>query len=92
AAGFTEPVTGQSFADVLPSNTFYVFIERLSRRGVISGYDCGTVPNEPCDAQRRPYFRPNNNVTRGQAAKIVANTFFPECQQPGPQSTPPALP
>ena len=27
-----------------------------------------------------PYFRPNADVTRGQAAKIVSNTFFPNCQ------------
>jgi hypothetical protein len=30
--------------------------------------------------QNRPYFRPNNDVTRGQAAKIISNTFFPNCQ------------
>jgi hypothetical protein len=30
----------------------------------------------------RPYFRPNADVTRGQAAKIVANTFFPGCETP----------
>jgi hypothetical protein len=27
-----------------------------------------------------PYFRPANNATRGQVAKIVSNSFFPECQ------------
>ncbi|HEX9989324.1 MAG TPA: hypothetical protein VGE45_12705 [Chloroflexia bacterium] len=32
---------------------------------------------EPCDDPNRPYFRPFNNVTRGQASKIVANAFFP---------------
>jgi hypothetical protein len=26
---------------------------------------------EPCDTANRPYFRPNNNVTRGQLSKIV---------------------
>ncbi|MBF6613465.1 MAG: S-layer homology domain-containing protein [Chloroflexi bacterium] len=26
---------------------------------------------EPCDTQGRPYFRPANNVTRGEVAKIV---------------------
>ena len=35
------------------------------------------------DAENRYYFRPANNVTRGQSAKIVANTFFPGCQTPG---------
>jgi len=29
-----------------------------------------------------PYFRPNNNATRGQTSKIVSNTFFPDCNPP----------
>ena len=29
-----------------------------------------------------PYFRPGNNATRGQASKIVSNTFFPGCVTP----------
>lgn len=79
AAGFQDPTTQQTYADVPSSNTFYQFIERLSTRGVIGGYPCGTTPQEPCDAQERPYFRWANNVTRGQASKIVANTFFAGC-------------
>ncbi|MDQ3929871.1 MAG: S-layer homology domain-containing protein, partial [Chloroflexota bacterium] len=51
--------------------------------GVMGGYPCGTVPTEPCGTTNKPYFRPNNNVTRGQASKIVANTFFPNCVTPG---------
>ena len=40
-------------------------------------------PPEPCvHPQDRPYFRPNNNATRGQTSKIVANTFFPACVTP----------
>jgi len=35
------------------------------------GYPCGAV-GEPC-ISGKPYFRPANNVTRGQSAKIVAN-------------------
>jgi hypothetical protein len=37
---------------------------------------------EPCDTEQRPYFRWGNPVTRGQASKIVANTFYPGCQTP----------
>jgi hypothetical protein len=48
----------------------------------MSGYPCGG-PGEPCDGENRNYFRPNNPLTRGQTAKIVANTFFPNCQTPG---------
>jgi hypothetical protein len=83
AAGFNEPVTGQTFEDVPVGSTFYDFIERLASRGVMSGYPCGSVPSEPCvPPDNRPYFRPNNNATRGQTSKIVANTFFPNCDTP----------
>jgi hypothetical protein len=54
---------------------------RLTDEGVMSGYECG-ADTEPCDEEQRPYFRPYNNVTRGQASKIVANTFFPSCVTP----------
>jgi hypothetical protein len=87
SAQLTDAVSGQTYTDVPESNdpsSFYVYIERLTQRGVMGGYACGTSdPNSgPCDKQNRPYFRPANLVTRGQAAKIVANTFFPNCQVP----------
>jgi hypothetical protein len=85
AAGFGDPVpSGQyTFTDVPEGSTFHLYVERLlmNRPGVMGGYPCGG-PGEPCDLQHRPYFRPNNNVTRGQASKIVANTFFPGCNPP----------
>jgi hypothetical protein len=46
---------------------------------VIVGYTCGgvnpqTQESEPCIAPgNRPYFRPYNNATRGQIAKIISN-------------------
>jgi hypothetical protein len=82
AAGFSEPHTGQTFQDVAVGSTFYDFIERLASRGVMSGYPCGGA-GEPCvPPDNRPYFRPNNNATRGQTSKIVSNTFFPSCITP----------
>ncbi|MDQ5824581.1 MAG: S-layer homology domain-containing protein [Chloroflexota bacterium] len=78
AAGFNETPVRQSFEDVPTNSAFYSFIERLSSRGYISGYACGAA-GEPCGGGNLPYFRPNSSVTRGQAAKIVANTFFPNC-------------
>jgi hypothetical protein len=82
AAQIQDPVSGQFYEDVPPSHTFYVEIMRLTGRGVMSGYACGGV-GEPCvPPDNRPYFRPGNNVTRGQASKIVANTFFPSCVTP----------
>jgi hypothetical protein len=47
-----------SFTDVHPSDFFYVAVQYLACRGVISGYSDGT-------------FRPFNNTTRGQLTKIV---------------------
>jgi hypothetical protein len=83
AAGFQEPVSGQTFEDVPPGSTFYDFIERLASRSIMGGYPCGGA-GEPCvPPGNLPYFRPNNNATRGQTSKIVANTFFPDCQTPG---------
>jgi hypothetical protein len=45
---------------VSPGSAFYSYIHCLACNGIVSGYSDGT-------------FRPNNKVTRGQLAKIVAN-------------------
>jgi hypothetical protein len=70
-AGWTllDPAS-PTFADVAPGSTFYSYIETAYGRGVIKGYACGG-PNEPCDGQNRPYFRPGANITRGQISKII---------------------
>jgi hypothetical protein len=81
AAGLGGTPSGVFYTDVQEDHTFYLWIMRLTELEVMSGYDCGGE-GEPCDEQQRPYFRPFNNVTRGQASKIVANTFFPACQTP----------
>ncbi|HYP39176.1 MAG TPA: S-layer homology domain-containing protein, partial [Chloroflexia bacterium] len=85
-AGFKEPVSGQFYSDVPPTgqgSQFYEWIMRLTNRDVMSGYACGSA-GEPCDGQNRPYFRWAAEVTRGQASKIVANTFFPDCHTQSP--------
>jgi hypothetical protein len=82
AAGFNDPPSGQQFEDVAPGSAFYTYTFRLVSRNVMSGYHCGGA-GEPCiPPDNLPYFRPNNNATRGQTSKIVANTFFPDCQTP----------
>ncbi|HUS15792.1 MAG TPA: S-layer homology domain-containing protein, partial [Chloroflexia bacterium] len=48
------------FTDVSPTDPFYPFIRCLACRGIISGYSDGT-------------YRGGNNLTRGQAAKIISN-------------------
>jgi hypothetical protein len=79
AKGYSDTPGGQSFQDVSVSSAFYLFVERLTSRGIMGGYPCGGV-GEPCGASNKPYFRPDANATRGQVSKIVTNTFFPECQ------------
>lgn len=49
------------FSDVSPGDPFYPHITCLACRGIIGGYDDGT-------------FRPANSITRGQVAKIVAES------------------
>jgi hypothetical protein len=82
-AGYDDTPTGQTFNDVPPDSPFYTFIERAAAHNVISGYVCGgsnpdTGAAEPCPGA---YFRPGSNVTRGQTAKIVANSLLPGCEQ-----------
>jgi hypothetical protein len=80
AAGFSDMPSGQQFEDVPVGSAFYTYTYRLVSRNVMSGYPCGGT-GEPCvPPANLPYFRPNNNATRGQTSKIVANTFFPDCQ------------
>ncbi len=63
---------GQCFTDVTAANPFYAYINSLYQDNIIAGYACGGT-NEPCDAAHRPYYRPGNNVTRGQMSKFVDN-------------------
>jgi hypothetical protein len=68
----------QTFADVPVASTYYTYVEGLvqDRPGLLNGYACGGT-DMPCDDQHRPYLEPNHDVTRGQAAKIIAGEFFP---------------
>jgi hypothetical protein len=77
-AGYSDPPGGQVFADVRPGSTFYPWIAQVVARGVVSGYPCGG-PGEPCDDLARPYFRPADGASRGQAAKILAGALLPAC-------------
>src|SRR5206468_685693 len=88
AAGFSDtiPSTRQTFDDVPLSNTFWLYIERVHIHSVISGYTGDGATINPCtghvEQSGHQYFRPCNNATRGQTSKIVANTFFPNCETP----------
>jgi hypothetical protein len=57
---YTPP--SPTFSDVPANNPFYQHIETAYSRGIISGYADGT-------------FKPGNNATRGQIAKIVYNAI-----------------
>jgi hypothetical protein len=74
AAGFNEDPGPQIYQDVDSMNPFYIWVNRLTNRGYIGGYGCGSVPEEPCIAPaNRPYFRTFANATRGQISKILSN-------------------
>ncbi|MEO5951484.1 MAG: S-layer homology domain-containing protein, partial [Chloroflexia bacterium] len=83
ARGLPAPPAGLwTFHDVPNTSTFWQWIEELASSGAITGYPCGGA-GEPCvPPENRYYFRPATSVTRGQSAKIVSNTFFPDCQTP----------
>ncbi len=72
AAGLNEDPGTQAYEDVDAANPFYMWVNRLSLRGYMSGYPCGGE-GEPCGVGNKPYFRPFANATRGQIAKIVSN-------------------
>jgi hypothetical protein len=57
---YTPPTP--TFRDVPTTDTFYPFVETAYSHNVISGYTCGPSCLE---------FRPGNNATRGQIAKII---------------------
>jgi hypothetical protein len=69
---------GQMFQDVPQGSAFYDYVQATASGGIVGGYPCGG-PGEPCGPDNLPYFRPAANATRGQTAKIIANTFFPSC-------------
>ncbi len=54
----SQPGSTQHFSDVPPDNLFFAFIETAYAHGLIGGYNDGT-------------FKPNDNITRGQAAKVA---------------------
>ena len=58
-----------TFADVPPDAYFAAAVRCLACRGIVGGYPCGG-PGEPCPGL---YYRPGNEVTRGQVSKIIAN-------------------
>ncbi|MDQ3930126.1 MAG: S-layer homology domain-containing protein [Chloroflexota bacterium] len=89
-AGYEDAPSGQTFNDVPPGSPFYTYIERAAAHDVISGYACGGTNPDTSEAEPCPgaYFRPASNVTRGQTAKIVANSLLPGCDVPTPTKTP----
>jgi kumamolisin len=85
AANYTDniPSSRQTFNDVPPSSTFWLYVERVALHGAISGYPCGGS-GEPCPGT---YFRPGNNLTRGQLAKIDSNAAGYSDNIPSSQQT-----
>jgi len=69
---YTPPPGVRTFEDVQPTNNFFAVIESAAHAAIITGYNCGTRPEEPCvPPNNRTYFRPYAYVTRGQLSKII---------------------
>jgi hypothetical protein len=68
---YVPPGGEYTFADVPPTYPAFAAVEAGAHAGLIAGYGCGS-PGEPCDAARRPYFRPNAPLVRGHLAKILS--------------------
>jgi hypothetical protein len=70
SANYQDPIPPgrQTFKDVPPASTFWLYVERVALHGAIHGYSCGGA-GEPCPGN---YFRPSNNLTRGQLAQIAS--------------------
>jgi hypothetical protein len=66
-----EPCEGMSFTDVAASDWFHDGVEYLYCERAISGYST----NPPCESGT-PCYRPSTGMTRGQAAKVIANLFL----------------
>lgn len=64
AASVFAPVASANttFKDITPAISHYEAVKSLVEHGIINGYEDGT-------------FRPNASLTRGQAAKILANAL-----------------
>jgi len=61
-----------TFEDVPVGSTFFQHIETAVSHGVVSGYQCGATPARPCiSPANKPYFVPDNNMTRAQISKIT---------------------
>ena len=89
AAGYVENHTNVTFTDVPATHTFYIFIQRLASRGVVSGY---SDPSR-CSNGQAPCFQPEAPVTRGQMSKFVAVAAnFTEAVPPNQQTFRDVLP
>ncbi len=79
AANYQEliPTSQHTFTDVPYGSPFWIYIERVYLHGVVNGYST----NPPCTGGV-PCFLPGNAVSRGQTAKFISNTFFPNCPIP----------
>ncbi|HEY0071473.1 MAG TPA: S-layer homology domain-containing protein, partial [Chloroflexia bacterium] len=73
SAGFFEDPGPQIYDDVPPGSPYYDYINRLTNRGIMSGYPCPDRPSGGCSPDNPVIFLPNANATRGQLAKIVSN-------------------
>jgi hypothetical protein len=75
AAEFAPVQTAKpTYNDVPPAHWAYSYVETAAAHKVVSAYPCG-ASDEPCPGT---YFRPEQNITRGQLARTLYQAFAPE--------------
>ncbi|MDQ3930189.1 MAG: S-layer homology domain-containing protein, partial [Chloroflexota bacterium] len=63
AAGFSEDPGPQIYQDVPPGSPYYAYINRLTNRGIMSGYPCPERPSgDGCSPDNPVIFLPNANA------------------------------
>ncbi len=67
-----------TFEDVPKDHPFWLYIEQVYGRGIMTGYACsGCSASLPCvPPDNRSYFRPDAPVTNGQVARTIANALI----------------
>ena len=82
AAGWTETPTGQTFEDVAPGSTFYLYIERVASRGIVNGYPCGGVGRAVRRARQPALLPPEQQRHAGADEQNRGDRLLPRLPDP----------
>jgi hypothetical protein len=84
ASASPQPGTIQHFQDIAVGSFWYDYTASLFNEGITTGYPCGGT-GEPCvPPNNLPYYRPNENIIRGQVAAFFSRSLAPGVYITGP--------